>query len=94
VTDDDRDGRLTGAEAVRSAREALQELTGKEPETVSGLSRDDDGSWTISLDVVELSRVPSTTDVLATYEIALDREGELVDMHRAKRYLRNQSEEE
>jgi hypothetical protein len=87
-------GGLSGAEAVRAAREVLQEITGRKPEAVSGLNRQDEGGWTVAIDVVELSRIPPSTDVLATYHVTIDQSGELVDVQRGRRYFRNQTDEE
>lgn len=81
---------LSAGEAIRSAREVIVELTGKNPEGVSSVNRSDDGGWSISVDVVELGRIPSSTDLLATYEVCLDGEGDLIDMERTRRYSRNQ----
>lgn len=86
-------GRISVTEAVRTARELLTEMLGKPIEAVSGMRRSEDG-WSISLDVVELSRIPPSTDLLATYEVELDRGGDLVDLTRTRRYMRNQSGEE
>ena len=88
-----RDG-LSAGEAIRSAREVIAELTGKQPEGISGINRSEDGGWAISLDVVELVRIPSSTDLMATYEVSLDGDGGLVDMERSRRYTRNQVDEE
>ena len=60
-----------------AARDAVQGLTGKSPETVTALERSDDG-WRVAVEVLELERIPSTTDVMATYEVNLDEEGELL----------------
>jgi hypothetical protein len=87
-------GGLSGSDAVRAAREVLQELTGRKPEAVTGLNRQDEGGWTVSIDVVELSRIPPSTDVLATFHVTLDENGELVDVQRGRRYFRNQADEE
>jgi hypothetical protein len=101
-TDDDREATppasgngssrsgIAAGEAIRSAREVIAEVTGKQPEGISAVNRSDDGGWAISLDVVELVRVPSSTDLLATYEVSLDADGGLVDMERSRRYARNQ----
>ena len=40
--------------------------------------------------MVELRRVPSTSDVLATYEAILDETGELQNYKRLRRFLRGQ----
>lgn len=85
---------IAAGEAIRSARDVIAELTGKDPEGISGVGRADDGGWTISVDVVELARIPSSTDLLATYEVCLDADGALVDMERSRRYARNQIDEE
>jgi len=81
-----------GAEIIEEARRELASLLGNEPERVSGLERNDDG-WTVLLDVVELSRIPESTDVLATYEVRLDDEQNLVGATRTRRFLRSQIEE-
>ena len=84
--------KFSGAQAVKCARQYIAELTGQIPESMSGLTRTDHG-WKVTLDVVELERVPRTTDVLASYEIELDNEGELIGYHRTSRYYRNQVDE-
>ena len=80
-----------GARVARRAKEQLAELTGHEAELVSSLERRDD-SWHVQVEVVELTRVPSSTDVLASYEMSLDDEGELLEYRRTRRYSRNQTD--
>jgi hypothetical protein len=70
-----------------AARDAVQALTGKSPEAVTALERSDDG-WRVAVEVLELERIPSTTDVMATYEVTLDGQGELQGYRRVHRYLR------
>jgi hypothetical protein len=72
--------------AAEASRQLL-ELTGKEPEGISGLRRSDDG-WIVEVEVLELRRIPNTTDVLATYEVEVDSDGELLEYRRAHRYVR------
>lgn len=84
---------MNGTEAARTAVRHLADLTGRETEAVVGLDKDDDG-WRILLETVELRRVPSTTDVLATYEVALDSDGELNGCRRVQRYSRGATREE
>ncbi len=69
------------------AAEQLLDLTGKDPEGVTGLERTEDG-WTVLVDVVELRRVPNTTDVLATYEVEVDTSGDLEGYRRVRRFVR------
>ena len=83
-------GRLSGPRAAALAQEQLEQLIQRPCESVSGLSRQDDG-WIVSLEVVELERVPPTTDILATYRVELDQRGELMGYQRVQRYYRNQA---
>jgi Gas vesicle synthesis protein GvpO len=90
---DDKGSRLPVNEAIRTASRYVRELTGREPDSVSGVGRSDQG-WTVTIDVVELQRIPSSTDVMGSYEVLIDDDGELVDFHRGRRFVRSQSSEE
>ena len=78
--------------AAEVARQ-LEQLVGKSPEGITGLERTDDG-WTVWIDVLELSRIPSTTDVIATYEVEADASGALQGYRRCRRYVRGTAQEE
>jgi hypothetical protein len=69
--------------------QTVARFTGRQPETVLGLQRDGDG-WNVMVEVVELSRVPSSTDVLASYVVSLDDDGEVTGYERRRRYQRGQ----
>jgi hypothetical protein len=84
-----RPRRLSGTAAVDRAKAHLLELTGQEPEAVSSLSRSREG-WRVTLEVVELERIPRTTDILGTYVVELDDDGELMSYVRTQRYYRNE----
>ena len=88
-----RRSRLSGAQAAERAMEELYELTGKEMSGVVALERADDG-WKVTVETVELRRVPATTDLLATYEVQLDGGGELAGYRRLGRYVRGAPDEE
>jgi hypothetical protein len=75
-------------ELLKTAKEQASELLGKPIESVSALDRDGDEGWVVRLEVLELERVPNTMDVLASYEINLSDDGELLGFHRARRYHR------
>lgn len=78
---------LTAGEAGRIGLQQITELTGKAPEGITGVEPAEDG-WVVSVEVVEDRRVPSSTDVLATYEIEIDMAGDLVSYRRVQRYSR------
>jgi hypothetical protein len=84
--------KLSPPELVGRAREQVQELFGKPVEAVSGFGKpaDNGGGWTVTLELLELPRIPDTTSLLGTYEATLDADGNLVDAHRVRRYPRNQ----
>ena len=76
---------------VKQAREHLKDLLGVDAESVSGLQRSN-GSWHVTLDAVELHRIPDSQDVLSSYEVVLDDDGGVVSMERTHRYRRAQVE--
>jgi hypothetical protein len=72
---------------IDRAREQLQDLLERPVESVSSLERTHDG-WVAQLEVVELRRIPESTDVLASYEMELDDELNLRRYQQARRYTR------
>ena len=84
---------LTAAKAGQAALRQIAELTGKQPEGVTGVDRGDDG-WVVGIEVVEDRRIPSSTDILATYETELDMDGELMSYRRVRRYPRGRGDDE
>ena len=88
----DRDERAPGSgELAAEAKRQLAEITGMEAGAVTGLERRDDDGWKVTVELVELSRVPSAADVLGVYEATLDAGGELVEYRRVRRYARGQA---
>jgi hypothetical protein len=86
---------VSGREAVEHALTEAADLLGRPIESVLGLESDDESKgWKVRLEVVELERIPRTTDVLGAYVISVDKSGELIGYHRERRYYRNQADEE
>jgi hypothetical protein len=75
---------------IDRAREQLQDLLERPVESVSSLERTHDG-WVAQLEVVELKRIPESTDVLATYEMELDADLNLRRYQQAGRYTRSRA---
>jgi len=84
---------MQGIDIAQQAKEKLAQLTGLKAETVSGLTKDEEG-WHVAVDLIELKRIPEATDVLATYETLLDDEGNLIRYQRTRRYYRSEVTEE
>ena len=83
---------ISAKEMTQAAMEALKDLTGHEPEGATGLMWDGE-SWLVTVDVLELSRIPNTTDLLGTYVVQLDGDGNLSGYKRTRRFQRGQAEE-
>ncbi len=75
-------------ELLKKAREQAADLTGKEVESVSAFERDGDDEWLVTVEVLELERVPNTMDILASYELKLSDDGDVRAFHRRGRYHR------
>ena len=86
-TEPARPKKMTGPRVAGEAVRQLLELTGKGAEGVIGLERTEDG-WSVKIEVLELRRIPNTTDVLAIYEVTMDGDGELEGYRRLQRYVR------
>ena len=82
----------TGLQIAQQAKEQLQALTNLKAETVSSLSHEGEG-WQVVLEMVEMKYVPDTMDVLGSYEVLLDAEGNVVSYARTRRYHRGDTEE-
>jgi len=80
-------GRLSAGELGQAALTTVEELTGYHPEAVTALEWDGE-FWRITVDALELSRVPNTTDVLGEYEVQLDDTGTLRGYRRTRRFRR------
>jgi hypothetical protein len=86
------DGQLSASELGQAALTTISELTGYEPEAVTGLEWDGE-LWQVTVDVLEISRIPNTTDVLGSYVVRLDPEGTLRGYTRTNRFMRGQVSE-
>jgi len=70
----------------------IKDLMDRPIEAVTGIAKDD-GEWMVTLEVLELQRVPSTTDVIGKYEVTLDKDGEVTGLQRTRRFTRAESGE-
>lgn len=85
-------GRLSAAKAGQAGLRQVAELTGKEAEGVSGVEPLEDDDWRVTVEVVEDRRIPSSTDLLATYEIEVGPDGDLLAYRRVRRYARGRGD--
>ena len=77
-----------GCIAQRAAT-LVAKLSGRRPESVISIDRKDD-EWRVGVEVVEVSRIPDSADILAVYDVRLNTDGDLVSFRRTRRYARGQ----
>jgi hypothetical protein len=89
---------VTTQEDVLSAQDATEivlrhigDLTTKD--TLGAVSAEpiEDG-WVVGVEIVELPRIPSTSDIIALYEAEVDLAGNLLAYRRIRRYTRGRTE--
>ena len=84
---------LTAAGAGLAAMELMGDLAGKDAEGVTGVEPVQDG-WVVTVEVVEDRGIPSSTDVLAAFEVELALDGDVVSYRRVRRYPRGRGDSE
>ncbi|MBX0331529.1 gas vesicle protein [Oscillochloris sp. ZM17-4] len=83
---------MNAMEIISAARDQIAALTSLPVDTVSRFKREGDG-WVVEIELVEMRRIPNSSDVLATYQIQLDSDGSLLSYQRTQRYYRGQVKE-
>lgn len=68
-------------EVAEKIKSELAEVMGRKPESVTKLYKDEKG-WHAKLDVLEVSKIPASTDIIGDYEVLLDDTGSLVSFER------------
>lgn len=77
------------AELTTKVRKDLGKITGLDPSSVVNTARDDTG-WRVSIEMVEKHSIPDSMDLLATYEVLLDEEGNILEFSRKGMRKRNE----
>lgn len=91
--DDDGDGLAAGGGMQRvlaRVRQDLREVAGLYVERTFGLDRRDEG-WCAKVEVVEVPRIPPSTDILGSYEVLTDGDGAVLSFERIERYRRSEA---
>jgi hypothetical protein len=88
-----KDGETHGPVApyVERAAKELSKLTNKSVDGVSAIVRAD-GKWRVTVELIELERIPESTSLLGTYEAEVDDDGNVVSFERIRRYHRNEGD--
>jgi len=83
---------LSAAKAGQYGLRQIADLTGKDPEGITGVEPTEDG-WVVTIDVVEDHRIPTSSDLLSTYETEIGPDGELIAYRRVRRYTRGRGDD-
>lgn len=78
-------------EITERAKSQLAQATGLEPLIAPGAGRDGDG-WRVTVEMVELHRIPEAQDVIGVYEVRLNDDGELLEWRRTGLRRRDDTE--
>jgi hypothetical protein len=93
--DAERDGgRVDARQAAGQAADYLAGAFGQPPEAVVGVGPDGAGGWLVTVEMLELARVPDSTDILGSYEVALGADGSPQSYRRLRRFQRSHVGEE
>jgi hypothetical protein len=79
-------------ELIARTKKQMEAITGLAPETVSRLDRAETG-WSVGIDMLEHKSIPRTYDLLASFEVSLDEDGNIQNWHRTGRFVRCQQTE-
>lgn len=80
-------------EITEKAKKELSCLTKLECSSVTGVTKDEKG-WHVGVELIEKKSIPDSMDLLATYEITLSDEGEVIEFVRGKIRKRGDTGEE
>ena len=72
---------VTLPEMIEKARKQLGEFTGL-PLGSTILARKNDRGWLVQVELVEKQSIPDGQDILATYEMTVDEDANVVDFSR------------
>ncbi len=75
------------------AKKQLADTTGLKPVAITRAFEDEEG-WHIGVAMLEMSRIPPSTDVLGDYEVLLNDCGGMVRFERRRARLRGETGEE
>jgi hypothetical protein len=78
---------MTLAEVIAKTKAQMAEITGLETDTVARLDRVE-GGWSVAIDMLEHKAIPRTNDLLSSFEVELNQDGDVVRWKRVGRSIR------
>lgn len=78
-------------DAVEIAKGSLREFTPLPLSGVTGVVHiPDDDTWIVTIELIERVSIPDTFDILGSYEMVIDNEGDIIEYRRVGARKRNQ----
>jgi len=77
---------------LRAGQALYHDFTNRDASAVTAVSRDEEG-WHVSVEVLERKAIPDQLDLLATYDVLLDEEGNIVKFDRREMRTRNEKKQ-
>ncbi len=74
---------------ITRTRHQLKKLTGYTVDSIVSFSKKESG-WSLTATIIELKRIPASSDVLVEYEVDLDGTGDIVGYRRGRRFCRGE----
>jgi len=68
-------------EIIRKVKDEIPKLVNLKLNSVVGIVKTEDG-WKVTVEMVEKESIPSSMDLLGIYEVAVDREGNILGLER------------
>ena len=78
---------------IEQTKRQMAAITGLPAGTVARFDQDE-GGWSVAIDMVEHRAIPRTNALLSSFEVKLDGDGNVLRWKRTARFLRSQGIEE
>lgn len=79
------------AQVIAKTKAQMAEITGLPTDTVARLDRLDAG-WSVAIDMLEHKAIPRTNDLISSFEVELNQDGDVVRWKRTGRSIRGASQ--
>ena len=77
------EGGMDMLELAQKAKTRVEQVTGLKASSVIGVAKEE-GQWVIALEMLEKKSIPDSMDILGTYEVKMDGEGNVLDFARTR----------
>ena len=75
-------------DVISQAKQTVGDMTSLPVDSVARCNANDDGTWTVVIDVIESAARMGDNDLLASYEVQFDQQVSLTHFNRLRRYHR------